>query len=310
MSKPVWRTTPSSLPPRPIDDVAQRAVVDVEHAPPRDVVEVEAELVAVVEVAVDHRRQQVVGGGDGVEVAGQVEVEQLHRDHLAVAAAGSAALDAERRPHRRLPQRDHGVLADVLHRLAEPDRGGGLALAERRRRDRRDDDVLGRGPVGELVDRGQADLGELDARTARAGARRSPSSRRSPAAAWPSPVVRSRDRLGRTWTTPGADGPRLTTVAAADCATGERCSTIRNRSACGTSSRTRRARSLQLTHGTSPVSPARAAHRAARAGRRRASSGLVGRSTRAVPPRGSAPPATPTAAAPSASSPARSRPTR
>ena len=145
------------------DDVAQRPVVDVHHASPRDVVEVEAELVAVVQVVVDHRRQQVVGGGHGVEVAGEVEVEQLHRDHLAVATARRPTLDAERRPHRRLPQREHGVLADVLHRLAEPHRSGRLALTERRRRDRRDHHVLALRAVAQLVDRVEPDLGEVGA---------------------------------------------------------------------------------------------------------------------------------------------------
>ena len=53
---------------------------------------VEAGLVAVVEVRVDHGRAEVVRGSDGVHVAGEVEVEQLHRDDLAVAAAGGAAL--------------------------------------------------------------------------------------------------------------------------------------------------------------------------------------------------------------------------
>ena len=123
--------------------------------------EVEVELVALVQVVVDHRRQQVVGSGDGVEVAGEVQVEQLHRDDLAVAAAGGAALDAERRAHRRLAQADRGLLADVLHRLAEADRGGGLAFAERRRRDRGDHDVLRLRPVGQLVDRFEPDLGQI-----------------------------------------------------------------------------------------------------------------------------------------------------
>ena len=63
---------------------------------------VDAERVAVVDVVVDERRRQVVGAADRVDVAGQVEVEVLHRDHLAVAAAGGAALDAEDRAHRGL----------------------------------------------------------------------------------------------------------------------------------------------------------------------------------------------------------------
>ena len=99
--------------------------------------------VALVQVVVDHRGQQVVRGGDRVHVAGQVQVQHLHRDDLAVAAARGAALDAERRPHRRLPDGDRGPLADVAERLAEPDGRGGLALAERGRGDRGDHDVLG-----------------------------------------------------------------------------------------------------------------------------------------------------------------------
>ena len=55
------------------------------------------QLVAVHEMRLDHGRQQVVGRADGVDVAGEVEVEVLHRDDLGVATAGGAALDAEDR---------------------------------------------------------------------------------------------------------------------------------------------------------------------------------------------------------------------
>jgi len=57
--------------------------------------EVELQLVAVVQVVVDDGRQGVVGGGDGVDVARQVEVERLERSGLAVAATGRATLDPE-----------------------------------------------------------------------------------------------------------------------------------------------------------------------------------------------------------------------
>ncbi len=59
--------------------VAQRPVVHVEAAPPEDAPRIDAELVAEVEVVVDHRREQVVGGRDGVEVAGEVQVDPLGR---------------------------------------------------------------------------------------------------------------------------------------------------------------------------------------------------------------------------------------
>ena len=39
--------------------------------------------------------EQIVGDTNGVEVAGEVEVDVLHGHDLGVAAAGRAALDAE-----------------------------------------------------------------------------------------------------------------------------------------------------------------------------------------------------------------------
>ena len=143
------------------DDVAQRAVVDVEHAAPGDAVRVEARGVALVEVVVEHRGEHVVGARDRVEVAGEVEVELLHRHDLRVAAARRAALDAERRPHRRLADRDDPALADVRERLPEADRGGRLALAQRRRGDRGHDDVLRARPVGHRLDGVQLDLRDV-----------------------------------------------------------------------------------------------------------------------------------------------------
>ena len=124
------------------DDLAQRAVVHVHDAAPGDAARVDAERVAPVDVVVDQRRQQVVRRGDGVEVAGEVEVDVLHRHDLRVAAAGGAALHAERGPERRLAQAEHRLLADVVERVAQADRGRGLAFAGRRRRDRRDQDQL------------------------------------------------------------------------------------------------------------------------------------------------------------------------
>ena len=121
------------------DRVAQGPVVHVEDAPERDVALIDAERVAVVEVVVDHRRQQVVGRRDRGEVAREVEVDVLHRHDLREPAAGGAPLHAEAGPQGRLAQRDDGPLAEAVERLAEADGRGGLALARRRRRDRRDE---------------------------------------------------------------------------------------------------------------------------------------------------------------------------
>jgi hypothetical protein len=81
---------------------------------------------------IDRGGQQVVGGGDGVNVAGQVQVEILHRDDLRIAAACRAALDAEGRPLRGLADGGKDPFAEVRAQgLAQADGGGGLAFAER-----------------------------------------------------------------------------------------------------------------------------------------------------------------------------------
>src|SRR3972149_5205133 len=110
------------------DYVPQGPVVDVDDARPGDGKRVDLQLVAVQEVVVGHRREQVVGHGDSVRVAGEVEVEVLHRHHLGVAAAGGAALDAEGRAEAGLADGGDRPLADAVERLREADRRGGLGL--------------------------------------------------------------------------------------------------------------------------------------------------------------------------------------
>ncbi len=86
------------------DDLTQRAIVHVHHAAPADAAAVDAQRIAPVDVIVDQRREQIVRRRDGVEVAGEVEVDVLHRHDLRITAAGGTALHAERRPERGLAQ--------------------------------------------------------------------------------------------------------------------------------------------------------------------------------------------------------------
>jgi hypothetical protein len=54
--------------------------------------------IAVQHRCVDHRREEIVRRTDRVNIASEVEVEILHRHHLAIAAACGPDLDAEHRP--------------------------------------------------------------------------------------------------------------------------------------------------------------------------------------------------------------------
>ena len=121
-----------------------------------------------VQVVVDHRRQEVVGGGDGVEVAGQVQVHPLGRQDAGPPGAAGPALDAEGGAHGRLAQGENRLLSQASEPLRESDGRGGLALPERRRRDRSDDDVVrATRPTAAHVlagfQRPQVDLGHITA---------------------------------------------------------------------------------------------------------------------------------------------------
>ncbi len=79
-------------------------------------------------MVIHHGGDEVIGGGDRVHVAGEVQIDVLHRDDLRVAAACRAALHAEHRAEGRLAQREAGVIALQPQRVGQTDGNGGLAL--------------------------------------------------------------------------------------------------------------------------------------------------------------------------------------
>ena len=126
-----------------VDNMAQLAVVHVDNALPGDALNVNTELIALLDVVVEHGGQQVIGGTDGMEVTGKVQVDILHGDDLSPAAAGSAALNAKDGAERRLAQ-GHGTLdAATTQAVGQTDGRGGLALARRRWVDSGHEDELG-----------------------------------------------------------------------------------------------------------------------------------------------------------------------
>ena len=158
MSNPVSRGSPFVRPPSPVTTWRSERSFMSRQRRQRDRVRVDPELVAVDGCA---RR---VGPRAGclprhrMQVAGEVEVQVLHRDDLRVAAAGRAALDPEDRPERRLADAEHRVGAEQAEPLREPDSRRRLPLALRRRRDRGDTDELPVRPVGEPVENAEVDL--------------------------------------------------------------------------------------------------------------------------------------------------------
>jgi hypothetical protein len=110
------------------------------------------------DVSLDQRGEEVVCGSDGVDVAREVKVEVLHRNDLGVAAPGGAALQAEDRTERGLPQAEDGSLADDAETLGQRDGRRRLALAGLRRRKRCNADELPVGAILEPLEHPEIDL--------------------------------------------------------------------------------------------------------------------------------------------------------
>ena len=146
--------------PEADDDLAKRAVVHVEHAPPGDAPLIEAKRVAPVHVIVDHRGEQIVRRRDGVKVAGEMEVDLLHGRDLGAAPASRAPLDPETGAERGLAQTHDRLLADAVQRVAEADGGRRLALAGGGRADCAHKDELAVRAVLEAAEKIVLELGD------------------------------------------------------------------------------------------------------------------------------------------------------
>ena len=125
-----------------IDDLAQGAVVHVHDALPLDAAHVDVEFVAVVNMVVEERREQVIGQRDRREVTREVEVDVLHRHDLRMAAARRPALHPEHGAEAWLAQANHRFLADAVERVPKPVGGRSLALAGGRGADGGDENQL------------------------------------------------------------------------------------------------------------------------------------------------------------------------
>ncbi len=87
-----------------------------------------------VEVVVHNCSQQVVRSGDGMQIAGEVEIDILHGQHLRVATSCSPALEAHARAQRGFSYGHHGTLADQAECLTKADGGRGLSFTHGSRR--------------------------------------------------------------------------------------------------------------------------------------------------------------------------------
>ncbi len=144
-------------------DPAQRAIVHIHGARPPDVGGIEVEGVAVEEVGVDECGEKVVRRGDGVKVAGEVEIDLLAGLDLREAATGRAALHAEDGAEGGFAGSDDGLFAEVLESLDEADGGDSLAFAGSCGGGGGDEDQLAARRTSGVAEKVEVQLGKLGA---------------------------------------------------------------------------------------------------------------------------------------------------
>jgi hypothetical protein len=68
-------------------------------------------------VIVNERGEQIMAGRDRMRVAGEMQIDVLHRDDLCTATSCAAAFDPEYGPQRGLTQRHDSALPDPAQSL-------------------------------------------------------------------------------------------------------------------------------------------------------------------------------------------------
>ena len=79
-----------------------------------------------VDIIVEQGADGVMGRGHGMEVACEVQVDLLHRQHLGIAATSGTTLDTEAGTERWLSQGYNSLLADLVQSQRQTDAHGGL----------------------------------------------------------------------------------------------------------------------------------------------------------------------------------------
>ena len=140
-------------------DLPQRGVRDGRNAAPDDAAGRKAGDLAALDGVLCEGREQVMRGGDGVRVPGEVESDVALRHDARAASARPAAVRPEDGAERRFGERRRCFVAELGERLDEADGDGRLALARRRGRDAGHDDEFAVGRAG--AHGVQRDLGDV-----------------------------------------------------------------------------------------------------------------------------------------------------
>ena len=110
-------------------NVAQRTVVHVDCARPSNLSGIETQVVAVKQMGVNQRCEQIMRRRDGVEIAVEMEIDFRAGLDLRKTAACGTALHSKNGTERRFARGNNNFLADMRKTLSECNGSDGLALS-------------------------------------------------------------------------------------------------------------------------------------------------------------------------------------
>jgi hypothetical protein len=125
---------------QPDHAIAECAIVHVDRAGPGDPARIDLQRIALLQMIVEHRREQRVRARDRVKVSREMEIDVIHRNDLRVSAAGGSALHTEDRTEAWLANAQRNLLTHSPKRLRQSNRYRALSFAGRSRIGRGDDD--------------------------------------------------------------------------------------------------------------------------------------------------------------------------
>ena len=76
-------------------NITKDSVIHVLTALPHDLPGIDVQIIALLDMIVQQRSQQVVGRGDGMKITGKMQIQFIHRHYLCIAAAGSSTFDTK-----------------------------------------------------------------------------------------------------------------------------------------------------------------------------------------------------------------------
>ena len=62
------------------------------------------------QMIIEERREQIVAGGHGMGIPGQVKIDIFHRNDLGMPSSGPSSLHPKHRTERRLPEGKRGSM--------------------------------------------------------------------------------------------------------------------------------------------------------------------------------------------------------